>query len=482
MDAIDVSDSTDWNNTSLPSFAAVDASLRCQICKDFYNAAVITTCSHTFCSICIRRCINADSRCAACKTTIQESQLKRNAAVQDVVDAFAIARPSALTLARERDHTVDPEILSRRGSKRKRIEDEEEGYTPESSQAQAPRRSQRSRGNKQSAPIPEVQIMDGDEDDDNYTPEDGLVACPICRRRMKEENVFSHLNVCDSTAVSSSPKRPSRTPTPLVQAPPPKPAKPQERLPSLNYSLLKETALRKKLQDLNIPSFGNKSLLQRRHIEWINLWNANCDSSRPRSRKELLADLDRWEKTQGGRSKDAGAGTEVNEVMKKDFDGAGWAKSHKSDFNELIANARRKRDVPKAENATENGHDDRTTSPFRADEQAPAPISDATSDAADRIPSKQNPPPAPHPPEHVDRPISPVPGFNLDQAVPAGTPELGEAGSLNEARSASLPFSHSNGDSAVNEQIWRGESKMRKMPMFEMPGDPVVDTEMNGLK
>lgn len=365
MDSSDISDSTDWHQTSLPTFVALDASLRCQICKDFYDAAVITTCGHTFCSICIRRCINADSKCAACKTTIAESGLKRNAAVQDVVDAFVIARPSALALAREKEAASEQQQQSRRGSKRKRVDDEEEDFAPESSQSQAPRRSLRNRSTQQPAPVPDVHIIDDDDADDNYAPEDGLVACPICRRRMKEENVFSHLNVCDGTAGSSSPKRPSRTPTPLVQAPLPKPVKPQERLPSFNYTLLKETALRKKLQDLNIPSFGPKPLLQRRHIEWVNLWNANCDSSRPRSRKELLADLDRWEKTLGGRSRDGGASTEVNEVMKKDFDGAGWAKTHKSDFDDLIANARRKRELRKTEEQSSRAEEHTPASTLR---------------------------------------------------------------------------------------------------------------------
>jgi len=424
-------------------------------------------------------------------------------------------------LAKEKEQASEQQQQSRRGSKRKRVDDEEEDHVSNSSQSQAPRRSQRNRSTQQPATVPDVHIIDDDDADDNYAPEDGLVACPICRRRMKEENVFSHLNVCDGTAGSSSPKRPSRTPTPLVQAPPPKPVKPQDRLPSFNYTLLKETALRKKLQDLNIPSFGPKPLLQRRHIEWVNLWNANCDSSRPRSRKELLADLDRWEKTLGGRSRDGGTSTEVNEVMKKDFDGAGWAKTHKSDFDDLIADARRKRELQKTEEQSS-----------RAQEHTPAPESESAKTATG-IPSTIQPPPAPHPPEHVDRPISPVPGFDLSRSVngatpdltngdhlpttttssipsaqqppPAphpseyvdrpispvagfdlkksireGMPELGEAGHIQPTRSNSITFS--NGQTGVNSQVWQGESKMRKMPMFQMPGDPVTDTEMSGFK
>lgn len=122
-----------------------------------------------------------------------------------------------------------------------------------------------------------------------------------------------------------------------------------ERLPKLNYSLFKENALRKKLNELGIRASGPKAVLERRHTEWVNLWNANCDSSRPRSKKELLQDLDVWERTQGTLAPaSAGSG---GSLMRKDFDGAAWAASHHSDFQTLIADARRKQPGPASTSA-----------------------------------------------------------------------------------------------------------------------------------
>ena len=121
------------------------------------------------------------------------------------------------------------------------------------------------------------------------------------------------------------------------------PPKAMERLPQLNYSLLKDNALRKKLSELGLPSSGPRALLIRRHTEWINLVNANCDSRRPRTKRELLHELDIWDKTQGrqvGNSSNGGGGS--SSVMDKDFDGAAWATSHDSDFQSLIARARKK--------------------------------------------------------------------------------------------------------------------------------------------
>lgn len=113
-----------------------------------------------------------------------------------------------------------------------------------------------------------------------------------------------------------------------------------ERLPIINYSLLKDNVLRKKLKDLGIPNTGPRPLLQRRHTEWMNLWNANCDSKTPKSKRELLRELDIWERTQGGQAQLSGDVTDT--VMRKDFDAAAWSTSHDDDFKRLIANARKK--------------------------------------------------------------------------------------------------------------------------------------------
>ena len=137
------------------------------------------------------------------------------------------------------------------------------------------------------------------------------------------------------------------------------PAKPMERLPQLSYGLLKDQALRKKLSDLGIPSHGPKLLLIKRHTEWVNLVNANCDSSRPRSKRELLNELDTWERSQGRNIMNGLGGNETSSVMRKDFDGAAWATNHGNDFQQLIARARQKPPAKKDESNT-NGVDDAT--------------------------------------------------------------------------------------------------------------------------
>lgn len=174
--------------------------------------------------------------------------------------------------------------------------------------------------------------------------DDGLVACPICQWRMKAEKVYSHIDTdCPGEPRPqpnlSKPKRfgfAEGRPTNSI------PSAPPERLPSTNYSILNDTKLRKKLSDQGIPAWGPRLLLEKRHKEWVMIWNANCDSSRPKSKRELLQDLDTWERTQGGMaSTQSLAATRTAQIKDKDFDGASWSAEHNDSFSELIARARK---------------------------------------------------------------------------------------------------------------------------------------------
>ncbi|KAJ5356810.1 Zinc finger RING-type [Penicillium concentricum] len=351
--SFELPDSTDWLETPLSLLAPFESSLRCQVCKDFFDNPVITSCSHTFCSLCIRRCLSAEGKCPACRSSDQELKLRRNWAVQELVDAFKLARPSVLDLARKESARLargDEEIEKPAQKKRKvKQVEEEELQVPETSSQGRRTRSQRSiNSSTEERTVPQIvsEVIEDSQDDEEYMPEDGLVACPICLRKMKEEAVFPHLNVHLQEEETSK-----KTPTKPASFGSLKgtsqrgltlPSKQPERLPAINYSILRDNSLRKKLRDLGIPDWGQKQLLQRRHTEWMNLWNANCDSKQPKPKRVLLQELDVWERTQGGHAAVPSAFTTSNNVMRKDFDANEWSNNHDDDFKRLIANARKK--------------------------------------------------------------------------------------------------------------------------------------------
>ncbi|KAH0291521.1 DNA repair protein rad18 [Aureobasidium namibiae CBS 147.97] len=465
-----LSDPSDWLNTSLTPFCALETSLRCQVCKDFFSTPMVTTCSHTFCSICIRRCLSVDGKCPACRANDQASKLRRNWALEEVVGAFVTARPVALDIATK--DKKEKEEVSTRPSKRRRTERYSGGaseVTVRTTRSQSKRTTQ----NDQPA------VYDGAADEGSdaeytepsttqperqQTPDDGLVACPICQTRMKEETVFNHIGSSACTSPSQKARQQKQKPSAAPSQPPAatKPLLP-DRLTELNYSLLNEKALRKKLQELGIPSTGSKTLLSRRHTEYVNLWNANVDAEAPRSKRELLAELAKWDRSIGRDYADGAGGgiaaaAQGNNVMKKDFDAKAWEKGNKDDFARLIAEARKGRGkaMPKPDSTAEPP----TEQPKESQAQQPDPMALDPPASTPRPPSQVEP--ETDLPRGYHNASLPQENFpSVDNPPPSGQrvkpPPL-------PSRETSLP-----------EKF--GAEGGQKVDMFEVSSHPVADVE-----
>lgn len=361
-DGFDVSDPTDWLETPLSSLMQVEQSLRCHVCKDFFNSPMITSCSHTFCSLCIRRALSTDGKCPLCRATDQESKLRGNWAIREATEAFIASRKVMLDLARQ------PAASAATPPKRKASAAAAGGESANKRTRMSTRSSStRSAANAVVSMQEESSEPDMEEVDESihgkflvrsasayvgslerwrliFAIDDGLSECPICLWRMKAEKVDRHLDT-DCPGEPKPQPKPSTSAkfglTSTRSAGTTTPAQ-YERLPSTNYSLLNETKLRKKLGEIGIPAWGTKLLMEKRHKEWVMIWNANCDSARPRTKRELLQDLDTWERTQGGHASLSSSSVyQGAQVKDKDFDGASWSTKHNDSFNDLIAQARR---------------------------------------------------------------------------------------------------------------------------------------------
>lgn len=174
--SFELADSTDWLETPLSLLAPFESSLRCQVCKDFFDNPVITSCSHTFCSLCIRRCLSTEGKCPACRSSDQELKLRRNWAVQELVDAFKLARPGVLDLARRENLRLakgEDEIEKPTRKKRKVNQVEEEAQVPETSSQGRRTRSQRSTNSStEDQTVPQIvpEVIEDSQDDEEYMP------------------------------------------------------------------------------------------------------------------------------------------------------------------------------------------------------------------------------------------------------------------------------------------------------------------------
>lgn len=407
----DITEPSEWQNSKLPSLQPLDFALRCQICKEFLTAPLLTPCGHSFCSLCVRRCIRSEAICPVCRSPVKETDLRKNTALEDAVLAFANARREIMDMA-----TKEPEPVSmlEQSSKISRIALlEDEGSVSSSLSSNEIRRSMRStkfagsmdirKTRKRSREIPDSEddtetvrkspspptiepgllaIEDSGEKKSempviglskatasrqcfNGKTDDGLAECPICLKRLPVREIEStHIEACiNGTSTTPKPSPKVNRILPFSQASPskrqiglnlfhttgtssrgPSGAAPPQRLPKLNYHSMKETALRNKLSELGIPNHGSKSQMQARHAEWVMMVNANADAKYPRSKRELLVELDSWERA---------SKTKLTKPDKGDFDKEQWMANNKDQYAELLANARKRRKTgPAPENKT----------------------------------------------------------------------------------------------------------------------------------
>jgi E3 ubiquitin-protein ligase RAD18 len=229
--------------------------------------------------------------------------------------------------------------------------------------------------------------------------------------------------------------------------------------------MLKEGALRKKLQEIGISHWGSKDLLKRRHIEWLNIYNSNCDAheSVRKTKRQLVKELEEWENTQGGK-----ADSKENKIMKKDFDGSGYAKSHKTDFDDLIAKARSKRAVPKQDETKD------TAQPESVATQSEGP-QEIESTPRNGLASHSRPP---HSAPHQDpRTRNPYEGNEAAlSTIRAKVAAVNETGST----LATLPTGPSLPEEEPHHQIGMQNPlghPARKVAMFALPEQPVADTD-----
>jgi E3 ubiquitin-protein ligase RAD18 len=299
----EITDSSDWVGTRVPYMQDLESALRCHICKEIFTSPVITQCCHTFCSLCIRRLLNSNSKCPDCRQETQTSSLRKNAVVEEIVEHYTKARAPLMELAAGQavPSSVEmpvPSPVEDQPRKRRRT-------------AASPVEGQSEEQQNES----DIEIIE--DNDSKYG------TCPVCNKRMKIVEIqTTHLEQCLTGTVSN--RRPTRSALYSNHDI-------SKKLPLVHYNMMKDVKLRKVLTDFGLSTRGNRQTLEVRHREWTNLWNANADSKSPVSGRELIARLNEWERGM----EQTGQNHNIKEV-----DASIWAQKHSQDFADLIANAR----------------------------------------------------------------------------------------------------------------------------------------------
>ncbi|KAJ2002684.1 E3 ubiquitin-protein ligase rad18 [Coemansia thaxteri] len=321
---LELEDPSDWPDT-LPRLRELDQLLRCPVCKEYFGTAMVTTsCGHTFCSLCVRRCLAQETRCPSCRVSLTESELHPNRLIDSIVHTFKNGRPQLLDALKDKADSA--ERSKQRAALKPKQGCVHERRMQEMDASQKRRRiGTRNAGISDnrvahtsavaSSPVVEltssdVELMANSDDDSDFMPDkissptrtrpatklQSSVPCPNCQEPVRQARINWHLDRCLSGRPTRDTLAAGALPALGLQAAPaahsalPRPTK-------LAYSLFSEAKLRRTLKDLGIPTKGDKQQMQARHVEWVNLYMANADSLTPVSHRLLLRRLAAWEES-----------------------------------------------------------------------------------------------------------------------------------------------------------------------------------------
>ncbi|KZO95755.1 hypothetical protein CALVIDRAFT_564416 [Calocera viscosa TUFC12733] len=335
--ADDVSDPSDFPE-SFGILRTLDRTLRCPICKDLFNAPVLLgTCGHSFCSLCIREALKEGEKkeCSACRVPTQESSIKKNIVLEESVEAYKTARSTVLALANDT------------ASRKRRREDSTNGadLTPR------PKRVKRE-SSGQDVDLGDERLEESEDSEVEIIENSKApVDCPICDQKVPATRINAHLDEgCPHESVpedkgkgkaqwaillggpggkkgAKGGRRGSGRERDRSSSPPPRP------LAKVSYHTLSNKQVRGLLQDQCLSESGDRKQWEQRHAQWITVYNANLDSSKPKSVDQLRRDLERWERLKARDEKE-------KEARVSRVDAKGYEKSQDEHFAKLIAQAR----------------------------------------------------------------------------------------------------------------------------------------------
>ncbi|KAM9535295.1 E3 ubiquitin-protein ligase RAD18 isoform 2-T5 [Salvelinus alpinus] len=349
----------------------VDTLLRCPICFEFLSIAVMTKCSHNFCSLCIRKCMSYKLQCPVCNSPTTEQDLRNNRILDDLVTNFQTARqqlskanfdspplspktPASAVKCKTHRQTMGPKkdgsILShffQKGPITSTTSLTTEALLARHTQTVKVDPGHQVSVNKEpmEEEIPVLVSVKIEKMDISMTGLSSLadspstsqdmkpvvkVECPVCSVGISEQLINKHLDTCLTRGEKKESLRSSLG------------AK-RRPMGKLVYTLLSMQELKRRLKECHLSVQGNKDQLVRRHQDFVHFYNAQCDALEPKSATDIANEVEANEKARNqlqGKTKRAMDFSKNQSVGKIDEMHSTYRKQHNSEFSRLIAQVR----------------------------------------------------------------------------------------------------------------------------------------------
>uniref|UniRef100_A0A8C5JVW1 RING-type E3 ubiquitin transferase n=1 Tax=Jaculus jaculus TaxID=51337 RepID=A0A8C5JVW1_JACJA len=292
----------------------IDDLLRCGICFEYFNIAmIIPQCSHNYCSLCIRKFLSYKTQCPTCCVAVTEPDLRNNRLLDELVKSMNFARNRLLQFAlesppvspvssaskkvavrvntagvirhsvKEGSRLMDKFLIREMGDSTSKLLIKENGskVIPQK-EASISTETQEMSFLGQIAPV--SSDANCPETPSTSTVKQGpKVECPVCGVDIPEHHINKHLDSCLSRGEKKESLRSS--------------SHKRKPLPKTVYNLLSDRDLKRKLKEHGLSIQGNKQQLIKRHQEFVHMYNAQCDALHPKSAAEIVQEIENMEKT-----------------------------------------------------------------------------------------------------------------------------------------------------------------------------------------
>ncbi|XP_042310631.1 E3 ubiquitin-protein ligase RAD18 [Sceloporus undulatus] len=300
---------------SLAPLKELDNLLRCGICFEYFNTAmIIPQCSHNYCSLCIRKSLSFKAQCPTCCVAAAGPDLKNNRILDGLVKTFRSARQQLFQIKiKQEDNDASQEAgsTSPTGGTRNPV-------TPSTSATKI---------------VPKVE-------------------CPVCGVIVQEMHINKHLDCCLTRDEKKDSLRSS--------------GHTKKFLPKLVYNLLSDRDLKKLLKEYGLSTQGTKQQLIKRHQEFVHMYNSQCDSLNPKSVAEIVKELENIEKTRAQLEsskprEDSMTFTKTQTENEIDEIHSNYRKKHKAEFKLLIDQMNKRKEHASKRNINEEPKQSETT-------------------------------------------------------------------------------------------------------------------------